>query len=146
MSEQTETTEPKDLRATIIALNELLLDEAAESASQAFNAGCIISVFAIAIIVILAWIFTHWIGAFLALIVAGLLATSVSALMAMSARSGNIKQTFKNQVEPRLDEICAQFGVDRDEFIVAVYDTLAEESPLAQFFPKPAEESEETDE
>ena len=140
-TETEEKTEPKDLATLIEELNEKMLDEAAESSAQAFNVGCIISVFAIATVTILTWIISHWVSALIALTISSLLATSASALIALRSREGNQKFTFQKVIQPQIEEILQEYGIDQDEFIVQVYDTLSPESPLAQAFPQPESEA-----
>jgi uncharacterized membrane protein YdbT with pleckstrin-like domain len=137
MTETEEKNEPKDLATIIEELNEKMLDEAAESSAQAFNVGCIISVFAVATIAILTWVFSHWVSALIALTISSLLATSASALIAMRSREGNLKFTFQKVIQPQIEEILQEYDIDQDEFIIQVYDTLSPESPLAQAFSQP---------
>jgi hypothetical protein len=129
---------PQDeITAVIEALNTQLMDESAENAAHAFNLGCILSGLLVGVIVILVWLWRHWIAAFMALLLTGLIAVSISTYIANRARANSISHIYEQNIQPQIQDILQQHKLSHDEWQALVAETLSEEAPLRLMVSKP---------
>jgi hypothetical protein len=124
----------QELTNLIESLNTTLLDESADSAETAFNISCFLSVLVIIVSALLALILHHWITAVLVLVMTTLLATGVSTLLAMRARTGNLTVTYERLVIPQIDTALDQYDITRQQFEDYAITVLPKGAPLGQYF------------
>jgi hypothetical protein len=83
---------------------------------------------------LLALILHHWITAVLVLVMTTLLATGVSTLLAMRARTGNLTVTYERLVIPQIDTALDQYDITRQQFEDYAITVLPKGAPLGQYF------------
>ena len=71
------TEENQNIQTLIEELNNQLLEESAALAARAFNLGCVLSGLVVGVVVTVTWLLTHWLTAFVALVMIALVAVGV---------------------------------------------------------------------
>ncbi len=111
-------------------LNTQLLDESAAIAARAFNLGCLLSGLVVGVVVTVTWLLSHWVTALIALIMTVLIAIGVSSLLALRARYTNMVRIYRESIAPEMKQIISEQGIDPDQWVSLVDDTLSAEASL----------------
>ena len=130
LEENNTTTNQESLATLIEELNTQLLEESAALAARAFNLGCVLSGLVVGIVVTITWLLTHWLTAFVALVMTVLVAVGVSSLLAMRVRYNNMVRIYQDSIVPEIQAAIYEHNVDVDEWSSLVNETLPDDASL----------------
>ncbi len=121
------------LTAFIEQLEEKFAAEASNSASAAFNIGCMLSVIVVLAVGILVWVWGHWVTAWVAMLITGMLALVVVAYLAMRSRGSRADVIYLEEILPQIKTKIDEVGIRHADFEVLARTTLPEGALLRQF-------------
>ncbi len=120
----------QEISARILELNEQLSEESAALAARAFNLGCLLSGLVVGVVVTVAWLLSHWVTAFVVLIITVLLGISLAALLAMRARYNNMVRIYQESTQPHIQAMLVDFDLTPEVWQQIAGEVLAEKDPL----------------
>ena len=122
--------QPKVLPSLIEELNTQLLDESAAVAARAFNLGCLLSGLVVGVVVTVTWLLSHWVTAFVTLVMTVLIGVGVSSLVALRARNTNMMRIYRGSITPKMQEIISESELDSLRWRSLVDETLPDDALL----------------
>ncbi len=124
------TEENQNIQTLIEELNNQLLEESAALAARAFNLGCVLSGLVVGVVVTVTWLLTHWLTAFVALVMIALVAVGVSSLLALRARYNNMIRIYQDSIVPQIQSAITDHQIDAVEWGTLVNETLPDDASL----------------
>ncbi len=124
------TTENQELTTVIEELNTQLLEETAAIAARAFNLGCLLSGLVVGIVVTVTWVLSHWLTAFVTLVMTVLIGVGVASILALRARYNNMVRIYQESIVPELQKLIVDNSLNNQEWDSLLEDTLPEDASL----------------
>mgnify|MGYP000253545094 CR=1 FL=1 len=84
----------------------------------------------VGIVVTVTFLLSHWVTAFIALLLAALVAVGASAVLSMRARYNNMVHIYQERIVPSMQDILRNENISLEEWNALVTENLSEEASL----------------
>ena len=92
--------------------------------------GCVLSGLIVGIVVTITWLLTHWLTAFVALVMTVLIAVGISSILALRVRYNNMVRIYQDNIVPKINDALTEYKIGADEWSSLVKDTLSDDASL----------------
>jgi hypothetical protein len=130
LEENNSTHQQDHIHTVIEELNTQLLEESAAVAARAFNLGCLLSGLVVGAVVTVTWVLSHWVTAFVTLVITVLIAISGASLLALRARYNNMVRIYQESIVPKVRAILDEEKIDFQQWQLLVNEVLPEDASL----------------